>query len=200
MKSPGDFVAGNYYLKYTSQNPLVRLFVGSFIQTLIELLGRVEAEDCLDIGTGEGLLLSKVVRAYPQRRFYASDVDFGVQKDAYQRVGVPSLVSSATAIPIASETFDLVIACEVLEHLSDAKMAVREIRRVTRRYALFSVPREPLWRLLNIARGTYLRDLGNTPGHLQHWSSNAFVAMICREFQVLAVRKPVPWTFVLCQT
>ena len=39
-------------------------------------------------------------------------------------------------------------------------------------------PREPLWRGLNIARGAYLKDLGNTPGHLNHWSKRGFVALL----------------------
>ena len=37
-------------------------------------------------------------------------------------------------------------------------------------HLLVSVPREPLWRALNVARGAYLRELGNTPGHVNHWS------------------------------
>ena len=45
-----------------------------------------------------------------------------------------------------------------------------EMARVARRHLLVSVPREPLWRGLNMARGAYLRDLGNTPGHVNHWS------------------------------
>ena len=47
--------------------------------------------------------------------------------------------------------------------------------RVARRWLLVSVPHEPLWRALNVARGAYLRELGNTPGHLNHWTRAAFV-------------------------
>ena len=42
---------------------------------------------------------------------------------------------------------------------------VAEMARVARGgHLLVSVPREPLWRGLNMARGAYLKDLGNTPG------------------------------------
>ena len=47
-----------------------------------------------------------------------------------------------------------------------------------RGYLLVCVPREPLWRGLNMARGAYLKDLGNTPGHLNHWSKRSFVALL----------------------
>jgi hypothetical protein len=61
------------------------------------------------------------------------------------------------------------------------------------------VPREPLWRLLNMARGRYWRDLGNTPGHLQHWSSEGLRALLMRHVEVRLVRTPLPWTMALCR-
>ena len=69
--------------------------------------------------------------------------------------------------------------------------------RVAARHLLVSVPREPLWRALNVARGAYLRELGNTPGHLNHWSSAAFVALLGRHGEVLEARSPFPWTMLL---
>src|SRR3712207_8488836 len=41
---------------------------------------------------------------------------------------------------------------------------VAEMARVADGHLLVSVPREPLWRMLNVARGAYVKDLGNTPG------------------------------------
>jgi hypothetical protein len=54
-----------------------------------------------------------------------------------------------------------------------------------------------LWRLLNLARGRYVARLGNTPGHLQHWSTGAFQRLLATELDVRAVRTPLPWTQVL---
>ena len=61
-------------------------------------------------------------------------------------------------------------AIEVLEHVPDPERTVSEMARVAKRWVLVSVPREPLWRGLNMARGAYIKDLGNTPGHINHWS------------------------------
>jgi hypothetical protein len=69
--------------------------------------------------------------------------------------------------------------------------------RVAKRWLLVSVPREPLWRGLNMARLAYLKDLGNTPGHINHWSKRSFVAMLSRYGTVEEVRSPFPWTMVL---
>ena len=62
---------------------------------------------------------------------------------------------------------------------------------------LVSVPREPLWRGLNMARGAYLRDLGNTPGHLNHWSKREFAGLLRRYGEVVELRSPFPWTMAL---
>jgi hypothetical protein len=59
------------------------------------------------------------------------------------------------------------------------------------------VPREPLWRGLNLARGAYVQSLGNTPGHVNHWSRRGFVRLLARHGRVIEVRSPFPWTMLL---
>ena len=49
---------------------------------------------------------------------------------------------------------------------------------------------------LPLARGRYIADLGNTPGHINHWSSRSFAGLVSRHFAVDGVRKPLPWTMV----
>jgi hypothetical protein len=48
-----------------------------------------------------------------------------------------------------------------------------------------------------MARGAYLRDLGNTPGHVNHWSKRAFVSLLSRHGTVEEARSPFPWTMAL---
>jgi hypothetical protein len=45
-----------------------------------------------------------------------------------------------------------------------------------------------------------VRELGNTPGHRQHWSRRGFVDFLRRRVEVVAVRRPLPWTMVLCRS
>jgi SAM-dependent methyltransferase len=62
--------------------------------------------------------------------------------------GLRVLRGDATALPVASDSLDLVIAFDVLEHIVDDKSAAGEILRVLRpgRTALISVPCDPeLW-------------------------------------------------------
>jgi hypothetical protein len=71
--------------------------------------------------------------------------------------------------------------------------------QLARPHLIASVPKEPLWRILNLARGRYWSELGNTPGHLQHWSASAFTALLAQRFEVVEVRNPLPWTMALCR-
>lgn len=50
-----------------------------------------------------------------------------------------------------------------------------------------------------MARGAYWKALGNTPGHLQHFSTEAFCRLAARHFRIVAVKTPVPWTMVLAE-
>ncbi|TIU41514.1 MAG: class I SAM-dependent methyltransferase, partial [Mesorhizobium sp.] len=94
---------------------------------------------------------------------------------------------------------ELVICCEVLEHIPDTEQALAILKSLAKPYLLVSVPREPVWRALNMARGKYIRSLGNTPGHIQHWSSASFINLLGKSLEVVEVRKPLPWTMALCR-
>jgi hypothetical protein len=48
-----------------------------------------------------------------------------------------------------------------------------------------------------MARGAYWSELGNTPGHLNHWSRRSFVSLLSRHGTVVEVRSPFPWTMLL---
>jgi ubiquinone/menaquinone biosynthesis C-methylase UbiE len=103
----------------------------------------------------------------------------------------------AEHLPFADGEFDLATAIEVLEHVPDPEHTVAEMARVARGHLLVSVPREPLWRALNVARGAYVKQLGNTPGHVNHWSKRSFLELLRRHGEVRQVRTPFPWTMVL---
>jgi 2-polyprenyl-3-methyl-5-hydroxy-6-metoxy-1,4-benzoquinol methylase len=94
---------------------------------------------------------------------------------------------------------ELVVCCEVLEHLEDPERALDVLAGLARPWLIASVPREPLWRALNLARLSYVGSLGNTPGHLGHWSKAGFVRFLTSGFEVIEVRTPVPWTMALCR-
>jgi len=49
-----------------------------------------------------------------------------------------------------------------------------------------------------MARGKYLSDFGNTPGHINHWSISAFKKLIkSSDFIILDKKYPFPWQMML---
>ena len=99
-------------------------------------------------------------------------------------------------LPFHDKEFDLVICSEVLEHLNEPSKALKEVRRVTGGFCIMSVPNEPLWCLLNIVRGAYLSNYGNTPGHVNHWNKKSFEKLIGEYFDITKACSPLPWILV----
>ena len=194
---------GNTFDKYGSTNPVVRRLMAGFQRTLDELFAEAAPESVLDVGCGEGVLTEQWAQALGDGRVVGTDLDDPKLRAEWATRRRPNLQFEAMPVESLSfddDAFDLVAATEVLEHLDHPEAAVAEMARVARRWLLVSVPHEPLWRALNIARGAYLRDLGNTPGHLNHWTRAAFVEMLGAHGQVVQTRSPFPWTMLLVRT
>jgi 2-polyprenyl-3-methyl-5-hydroxy-6-metoxy-1,4-benzoquinol methylase len=198
--SAGAAITGNVYDKYGSRNPVVRRLVGRFVRALDELLARADPQSLLDVGCGEGVLVQRWARGLDGRRVVGVDLDDPRLRAEWARHGAPNLEYRALCgerLPFADGEFDAASAIEVLEHVPDPERTLAEMARVARRWLLVSAPREPLWRVLNLARGAYVRALGNTPGHVNHWSRRGFAALPARHGEVVAARSPLPWTMLL---
>jgi 2-polyprenyl-3-methyl-5-hydroxy-6-metoxy-1,4-benzoquinol methylase len=193
-------VTGNTYDKYGSNNPVVKRLMAGFERSLAELFRTAGPRSLLDVGCGEGVLTQQWAQRL-KGRVVGIDLEDPALQAEWARRRAPNLeyrVMKAEHLPFADGEFDLAAAIEVLEHVPDPEHTVTEMARVARGgHLLVSVPREPLWRGLNMARGAYLRDLGNTPGHLNHWSKRSFSALLARHGEVLAARSPFPWTMLL---
>jgi len=194
-------VTGNTYDKYGSTNPVVRRLMAGFEGTLEELFSQADPQSLLDVGCGEGVLTHQwAQRLGQERRVVGIDLDDAALHAEWAKRTAPNLsyrVMKAENLPFGDDEFDTATAIEVLEHVPDPEHTVAEMARVAQRWLLVSVPREPLWRALNVARGAYWKDLGNTPGHVNHWSKRSFVALLSRHGEVVQARSPFPWTMLL---
>ncbi len=193
-----DGPAGNTFDKYHTKNPVYRYLVREFLAMVRALARRFERPAVLEVGCGEGHLARYLADGWDAPPIVAFDVSLSVIADARRFGGSPRFFAgSSYALPFPDASFDLVIMCEVMEHLAEPGRALCEIARVARRACLVSVPREPLWRVLNMARGAYWRDWGNTPGHVQWWSRRSLLRLVARHGEVLAAPAPFPWSVAL---
>jgi 2-polyprenyl-3-methyl-5-hydroxy-6-metoxy-1,4-benzoquinol methylase len=193
-------VTGNTYDKYNARNPLARLLQRGFERNLDDLLASVEPGSLLDVGCGEGVLTQRWAKGLAPRRVVGIDLDDPLLATEWEQRGEPNLTyiaQRAEQLPFADGEFEVVTAVEVLEHVPDPAHTVAEMTRCASSYVLVSVPHEPLWRALNMARGAYWRSLGNTPGHVNHFTKAAIVSLCARHGEVVETRSPFPWTMVL---
>lgn len=203
MSAKVEQPAGNFYDKYNTRNPISRALMQGFLRGFEELVAASGAiGDALEIGCGEGELSMRLARA--GWSVEGCDIAQEAIDEATRRVAAAGLSIPLRQLDIrdaatAFQPVDLVVCCEVLEHLEDPASAFRTLLGLSRRYVLVSVPREPVWRAMNMARGKYWADLGNTPGHIQHWSKSGFLSMLREQAEVVEVRSPLPWTQALCR-
>ena len=194
-------VTGNTFDKYGSTNPVVRRLMARFERGLGELFERVGPASVLDVGCGEAILTHRWATARPDTRVVGFDLEDPVLRAEWEQRTAPNLeyriLRAQEPFPFADGEFALATAIEVLEHVPEPEATLAEMARVARSHLLVSVPREPLWRGLNMARGAYWRDLGNTPGHVNHWSKRGFVSLLSRYGAVEEARSPFPWTMLL---
>jgi 2-polyprenyl-3-methyl-5-hydroxy-6-metoxy-1,4-benzoquinol methylase len=195
---------GNLYPKYATRNPAARELVRRFRGVLDDLVDRAGPVTILDVGCGEGVLAAGWARSRPGvERVVGVDVADERLWAEWAGRAAPGLelraIPPAPPLPYDDDAFDLVAAIELLEHVDRPEALLAELARVARSHVLVSVPREPLWRMLNAARGAHLRALGNTPGHRQHFSRSALARLAARHGQLLALRSPLPWTVALVQ-
>jgi SAM-dependent methyltransferase len=197
---PEPVVTGNTYDKYGSGNPVVRRLMAGFEGTLEELFVCADPESLLDVGCGEGVLTHRWARRLGDRRVVGIDLEDPKLRAEWEMRTAPNLeyrAMPAENLPFADGEFQLATAIEVLEHVPDPEHTLSEMARCAERHLLVSVPREPLWRMLNLARGAYWSSMGNTPGHLNHWSKRSFARLLSRHGRVIEARSPFPWTMLL---
>jgi 2-polyprenyl-3-methyl-5-hydroxy-6-metoxy-1,4-benzoquinol methylase len=194
---------GNVYDKYGTRNPVERRLVGGFLADVRELVAQTGAREAHEVGCGEGELAMMLARQ--GLRVRGSDASVEVVAEAERRAGAAGLDVAYRAAPIDSlaapdDAAELIVCCEVLEHLDEPEAALDKLVGLASPWLLVSVPREPIWRVLNLARAKYVGDLGNTPGHLNHWSRRAFTELVRSRAEVVAERAPLPWTMALCKS
>lgn len=190
----------NFAGKYTEGGLIARKLVDNYFTSVSKLLSKCETiEKAHEIGVGEGLSTQRLKSMVPF--ITASEfVNELVKKAQLNNPEINIFQESVYDLKYKHDSVDLVFLLEVLEHLDYPEKALQEIKRVSSQYLILGVPREPLWRFLNMCRFKYLRHFGNTPGHLNHWSTNSIVRLVEREFgSVIAVETPTPWTILLAQ-
>jgi 2-polyprenyl-3-methyl-5-hydroxy-6-metoxy-1,4-benzoquinol methylase len=190
---------GNYYDKYGTKNPIERFLVQRFNDTVVRNAVAARPTRLLDIGCGEGHLTTRLAEELPSAFVVGADVEPGFLRQV-TRHRVPRLVVNVLpATCFQPGSFDLVVMTEVLEHLDGPVEALRAVGALSSRELLITVPHEPWWRMSNMLRLKYVSALGNTPGHVQHFSPGSLGRLLRSQFSSVQIASCFPWLVARCQ-
>lgn len=192
---------GNFYNKYESGNPIVQWIMSGFLSSFDQLVERVQPDSIHEVGCGEGYLSQRLSRSgYAVRGTDVSSEAIDQAQSLNDESSVSFEEKSIHSLTVSEDGAELIVCCEVLEHLERPDEAMDILCQLADPYLLLSVPREPLWRVLNLARFRYISELGNTPGHIQHWSRKGFIQFVGSYCEIVERRSPLPWTMLLART
>ena len=196
-------VIGNTFDKYGSGNPIVKRLMSGFENALTRFVENAAPKSIHEVGCGEGYWATRWTHeGYRVRGTdFSSEVISLAKSYAATKGHSPDFLEVKSIYDVSSEkdSADLVVCCEVLEHLEEPEKALQALSRLDSKSLILSVPSEPLWRILNMTRGKYLSEFGNTPGHIQHWSKSGIVNLVSRTFDIVEVVSPLPWTMIHCK-
>jgi len=195
-------IGGNVFDKYRSTNPLYRRIVNGFVESVASLVSRAAPRSVLDVGCADGELARRAFARCDRDmvaglRYVGLDVSPDQVAKAERLADRGEFVcADACSIPFDDASFDVVLGLEVLEHVVNPAQVLSEICRVARQRVVISVPWEPLWRILNVCRLKYVSDLGNTPGHIQHFTRRDIRQLFTRFCTLEEELNPFPWTML----
>jgi len=195
-------IASNFFEKSKSKYPLVKLASNLFDKDLLYLISLTKAKSLYSFGCGRGNNERLIKDRFGHMNIVGSDLELESIKEAKQLHPEFKFVQDdITNSRQKSDSFDIVTAFEVLEHLEDPEKAVKECRRVSKKYCLFSVPNEPFWRLANLTRLAHVKRLGNSPGHLQNFSRGDIRRLLNKHFSKVKIITSgiILWNMAICK-
>lgn len=188
------------YRKHTHTNPVQQFFIERFYVEFIKDIKGLKPKSILDVGCGEGFTLERLRKKKIGEKLEGIDyLKTAIEIGRKIHPNVTLKQGTAYALPYKDNSFDLVICSEVLEHLVYPDKALEELRRVTRKYAVLSVPNEPIFMISNFLRGKNWSRWGNDIEHINHWSTGAFKKFVKTEMDVIDVKRPFPWTLIVAE-
>ncbi len=199
MKIGKSLQKSTNFEKHTTKNPVGKLFLNNFLNSVVKTTRPLNIDSVLDVGCGEGFTLARLQKEKIGESFEGIEYDEGaieLGKKLYPRLEIKK--GDIYKLPFKSNSFDLVVCTEVLEHLDNPRKAYKELIRVSKKYILLSVPNEPFFTIQRIGRLQNVMHLGAHPEHIQHWTIPAFTKFVkVRGVKLITRKFPIPWTMIV---
>lgn len=106
-----------------------------------------DVDSILEVGCGDGRIINPLVNKYK------NVCGLDISQESLKNVKTLKVVGSIEDLPFEDDNFDIVLCCEVLEHLPVEiyEKSLKEIERVAKKYILLSVPNNENLDILKIS-------------------------------------------------
>lgn len=108
------------------------------------IVNELEGSSIADIGCGDGDFLKKVIELKKFKRIIGTDLSKIRLANTLKIQGLKNKIEAKKAdilkLPFKKQEIDIVCCLEVLEHIKNLKIAAKELKRVTNKYLVVSVP------------------------------------------------------------
>ncbi len=204
MMNPVEHDSSNLN-KYQCHHPFAVKTIGAFTTKVMQMISRTKHSRILSLGCGEGYDIKNL---FEKRRIefeYCCGLDLNINALRYSRKVVSAFQLDVVNgdvhhLPFKLDGFDLILCLEVMEHLKNPDGVLERISHFFKGACLFSIPNEPLYRLTRMfLLRKNIRNFGNHPEHINHWSAGGFRRLLEKYFEVEMVEKSFPWTIALCR-
>lgn len=200
------FPGGKHHAEKYNENFIHKWLIHGFMDSLVRFVERTGKTKIFEVGCGEGQLLGVLYgNGYDIAGMDLDEEAVKMSNDNFASWGVRGGISITQGNIYDLRRNDeriknrMLICCEVLEHIPDSENGMKILSECTDEYFIVSVPHEPIWRILNMLRGKYLKDFGNTTGHIHHWSKKDFIKLVAKYGEVVEISTPLPWIMVLAK-
>ncbi len=166
---------------YNSKNRFVRFVHNNRLENIIKKLSNQKGKKILDAGCGEGHLIYKMWEVL-NNQYYGIDITPVAVKNAKIRCPFADIKEGdMLKMGYANNFFDIIICTEVLEHIPEFKLVLKEFKRILRPGGLLivSFPNEVWW---TVSRFVLKRKPVRVPDHFNSFSPNKLRMFVGMDF------------------
>lgn len=183
--------------KYKNKNFIHQLVLGRFLDEIANELKFFQEKRVLDFGCGEAFFWDEMLkREVSMQCLTGIDLREDALIEAKKKFPQHQFFDNDLLTFQPNHKYEVVIASQVLEHLYEPRLYLKQLINLSSLYVLITVPWEPYFRLSNFVRGRDLLRFGNHPEHINLWGKRAFRNFIKSEMKIIKYITIFP--FLLC--
>jgi len=152
-----------------------------FIQKILKQLEKNNPKIILDVGCGTGYITDIINRSM-DANIICCDMNSNRISFAKTQFHLETIIADITHLPFKNSSFDMVLAIEIIEHLPNIESALNEIKRVTKKNIIITVPNDPYFMIANFLRGKNLKSFGNPPDHINHFNKKTLKSILSKYY------------------